>query len=120
MTRSHGSQHGGGHSSGIDDMSPGEMLAVLHMAPFLIPVALGLLVTQVDAARAWLVDKGVLVAAAAEPMLALPGLAGDGLDLRRLILLALALICAAMVASWSVRRRRDKARLALLRAGGPR
>lgn len=119
MSRSSGPQRGG-HNSGIDDMSPGEMMAVLHMAPFLIPVALALLATQVDAARFWLVDKGVLVAAATEPMIALPGMAGDGLDLRRVILLALALICAVAVASWSVRRRRDRARLELLRAGGLR
>ena len=104
--------------SGIDDMSPGEMLAVLHMAPFLIPVGLGLLATQVDAVRAWLVDKGILVAAATDPMFALPGMSGDGLDLRRIALLALALLCAAMVASWSLRRRREQARLALLRGAG--
>lgn len=122
MTRSpqRNAPRDGGHHNGADDMSPGEMLAVLHMAPFMIPVAMALLATQVDAARAWLVDKGVLVAAATDPLLALPGMDGDGLDLRRLILLALAVICAIAIASWSMRRRRDRARLELLRTGGLR
>lgn len=63
-----------------------------------------------SSAASWLTDRQILVAAAGDPVIALPGAAGAGLDAQRLALIvgAAALAMGATWATWAGRRGREE------------
>jgi len=108
---------GGHRGGGSGDMDPTEFFAGIHAALFLIPVA-GVLVLGVVADWAqWAVDHGVLAAASENPLVALPLADGAGLDMRRLVILSVALIALIVAVTAFVRPLLYRSRLKAMRRG---
>ena len=107
-----GKEGPGGRWAG-GSMSDNDILWLLILLPFAAPAGLAMLPGVRDGVVEWLVQHGVLVAAAEDPWWTIPGI-GAGIDVRRLVVVAVVMIgLLTCLLSWvqATRRRRIHARL---------
>lgn len=104
-------------ASGGRDMDPGEFFASLQVLVFLIPVGGALALGVLTDWAQWAVDHGILVAAAADPLLTIPLAEGAGLDTRRIVIAVVALIAVTVAVSTLTRPYRERAQLRAMRQG---
>lgn len=107
-------KEGSGGSWAGGSMSDADILWLLILLPFVAPAGLAMLPGVRDGVVEWLVQHGVLVAAAEDPWWTIPGIGGAGIDVRRLVIITVVMIgLLACLLSWvqAVRRRRIHARL---------
>ena len=87
------------------DLSFGDFMGWIVLAPVLLAVVIPLILGMVGGLTAWLVDHHVLVTG--RLLIEIPGTQGAGLDLARLVLLALSVVaCSCLIVLAAVRQRR--------------
>lgn len=84
----------------LDDDTTTMILIGLLFGPALLAAGIGVVAAQVPEVASWLTQRNVLVAPADNPLLVIPGTAGAGLDLMRIIPIASAILLALIWAVW--------------------
>lgn len=86
--------------------TPHEEMLLIHVGLFAIAAAIGSAGVFMHKGAAWLVQQGMLVAAAADPLLVLPSSGGAGLDRPRIAVAAAVLVAFLAWCLSAVRRMR--------------
>ena len=85
-------------------ISANDRVALTFLALIGLPTLLGVADVLWGNGIRWLVDHGILVGATEEPLLPIPGLAGAGLDVSRITVVAAVLIILLVLAATAIRR----------------
>lgn len=108
---------GSGNSFEREFESPTEFLTTITAASLAVPAVFAVLMKKVDGWSQWCIDKKILVDAAADPILPIFGADGAGLDVRRIVLIVVALIAISLAVHTGMGRSRRRRKLDALREG---
>lgn len=91
-----------------DDTTTLILVGVLF-GPAVLAAGLAVAAAKVPAVAGWLIERQVLVAAADDPLLVIPGTGGAGVDLMRIIPVVAVILIGLVWAVWASKRAREAA-----------